>query len=152
MAYATIDFAVQLYGVDYVTVAFDRDNDGVIDTIATEAMLEIVSAEIDSYLVGRVPLPLTNVPLDLKMRCVDMAIYRMCPDAARLTTEKTDRFKAAESWLKMVARNEIKLTYEGASTGTHLTERARIVTATAAHSEQETDARWFSRENLKDVL
>ena len=86
------------------------------------------------------------------MRCVDMAIYRMCPDAARLTTEKTDRFKAAESWLKMVARNEIKLTYEGASTGTHLTERARIVTATAAHSEQETDARWFSRENLKDVL
>ena len=52
----------------------------------------------------------------------------------------------------LVARNEIKLTYEGASTGTHLTERARIVTATAAHSEQETDARWFSRENLKDVL
>lgn len=150
-AYADIAFATQLYGEDYVTTSFDRNNDGEIDTADAELMLEIVSAEIDSYLVGRVaPLPLSPVPLDLKMRCVDIAIYRMCPDAGRLTTEKTDRYKAALEWLKMVADNRIKLTSEGAKvTDASLTQKARVIPAVTAYQDQEVDARWFRRENFR---
>ncbi len=152
-AYADIDFAISLYGEDYVTVAFDRDGDGEIDDTATEMVFEIVSSEIDSYLVGRIALPLTNVPLDLKMRCVDLCIYRMCPDAARLSEEKTKRFDAAISYLKMVARGEVKLTYDGASAaGTHLTQRARIVTQEDADGEQGDNSRWFNRRSRRGVL
>lgn len=151
-AYADIDFATSLYGEDYVKVSFDRDGDGEIDTVATEMVFEVVSSEIDSYLVGRVPLPLTDVPLDLKMRCVDLCIYRMCPDAARLTEEKKARFEAAISYLKMVARNEVKLTFDSApAAGTHLTQRARIVTQEEACSDQD-GSRMFSRRKLRGLL
>lgn len=147
-AYATIEDAVALYGEDYVTVAFDRNGDGEVDTEAAELMLEVVSSEIDSFLVGRVePLPVSPVPRDLMMRCVDLAIYRMCPDAARLTEEKTRRFDAAQKWLAMVARGEIKLTYGSAAvTSTHQTQRARIVTAEVARASQTENSRWFSRD------
>jgi len=153
-AYATIADATALYGTDYVTVAFDRDGDGSIDTTAAELMLEVVSAEMDSFFVGRVePLPISPVPLDLKMRCIDLAIYRMCPDAARLTEEKTKRFDAAQAWLKMVAKGEIKLTHDSAAvTGANLAQRARVVTAATADGSQGDDTRWFSRKRLKSVL
>ncbi len=152
-AYADIAFATSAYGSDYVTVSFDRDNDGVIDTADVELMFEIVSAEIDSFLVGKVPMPLVAVPLDLKMRCVDLCIYRMCPDASRLTTEKTERFKAAQKWLEMVAEGVIKLSAEGAAlTGANLNQRATITTAATALQDQEAGARWFKRDRVNRVL
>lgn len=152
-AYATIAFATSVYGSDYVTVSFDRNNDGTIDTVDTELMLEIVSAEIDSFLVGKVPLPLTEVPLDLQMRCIDLCVYRMCPDASRLTTEKTERFKAAQKWLEMVAEGKIKLAADGtALTGANLNQRATLTTAATALQDQETDARWFKRDRATRSL
>jgi phage gp36-like protein len=152
-AYADIAFATSLYGSDYVTVAFDRDNDGVVDTVAAELMFDIVSAEIDSFLVNKVPMPLTEVPLDLKMRCVDLCIYRMCPEASRLTTEKIDRFKAAQKWLEMVAEGVIKLTADGAAlTGANKNQKATLTTAATAAQDQESDARWFKRDRTNRCL
>lgn len=152
-AYADIAFATSVYGEDFVTTSFDRNNDGIIDTTDVELMFEIVTAEIDSYLVGRVPLPLTTVPLDLKMRCVDLCIYRMCPDASRATTEKTERYKAAIAWLELVAANKIRLTVDHEkATGTHETMKATIITAATAMQDQECNARWFDRRRTKQVL
>ncbi len=152
-AYADIAFATSVYGENYVTTSFDRNNDGDIDTADVELMFEIVSAEIDSFLVGKVAMPLSPIPLDLKLRCVDLCIYRMCPDASTLTTEKIDRFKAAQTWLQMIARNEIKLTSAGeATTGTHLTQRATLITQSEAMQEQECGARWFQRDRSNRVL
>jgi phage gp36-like protein len=149
MAYATQADAELLYGSDYVTVAFDRDGDGVIDSGLPELLFDIATAEINSFLAGRVPLPLSTVPSDVMMRCVDIAIYRACPSAAELTEEKTTRFKAAHDWLKMVAANEIKLTDDGDSLGTHLTQRARIITGANSYYEQDEGSRYFSREIRK---
>jgi phage gp36-like protein len=149
-AYADIAFATRLYGASYITTSFDRDNDGAVDTADVELMFDIVTAEINSYLVGRIEMPLTTVPLDLKMRCVDMCIYRMCPDAATATLEKTKRFETAIEWLKAVRDNKIKLTDDAvAVTGTHLTQRAFIVPAVQAHYDQIEDARWFTRERAR---
>lgn len=152
-AYADIAFATQLYGASYITTAFDRDGDGEIDTLDAELMFEIASAEIDSFLVGKIEMPLTTVPLDLKMRCVDIAVYRMCPDAATATVEKRTRFEAAQKWLEMVATNRIKLTAAPLTgeplTGAHLTQRATVVTAAAAHYDQQENSRWFSRERTR---
>jgi phage gp36-like protein len=116
-------------------------------------MLEVVSAEADSYMVGRVgPLPLENVPLDLKMRCIDLAIYRMCPSADRLTNEKVDRFKAAIEWFKMVAENKIKLAVSGEAVAGSLTQKARLTTANEAACEQDEGSRWFSRRRTRVLV
>lgn len=146
MPYASLADANLLYGTEYVTMAFDRDRDSAVDTGLAELMFRLATTEIDSFLVGRVPLPLDPVPLDVMMRCVDIAIYRACPSAAQLTEEKTKRFDAAQAWLTMVAKGEIKLTNnEGGSAGTHLTNRADLVTAESAYYEQVEGARWFGK-------
>ena len=155
MAYADADFAVTLYGEDYVLTSLDRDQDGVVDTILAAAMFDVCSSEIDSFFQGRVPLPIdpTRIPLDLKMRCVDLVMYRAASDPATMSTIKETRFKAAQEWLQMVAKNQIKLSYAAEpATGTHLTQRAEVVTAKAAHYEQTSEARRFSRKNLKGIL
>ncbi len=154
MAYASAAYAVELYGLDYVLTSFDLDQDGSVDEALADMMLEVASSEMDSFFQGRVPLPIPEdkVPLDLKMRCVDIAIYRAATDPLRASVIKETRFKAAQDWLKMVARNEIKLSFEGASLGTHLTQRAETVIAARAHREQDPDARRFSRKRLKGIL
>jgi phage gp36-like protein len=155
MAYADADFAITLYGEDYVLTALDRDQDRVVDTALAEAMFDVCSAEMDSFFMGRVPLPLdvSKIPLDLKMRCVDLVMYRASSDAASMSTIKETRFKAAQEWLQMVAANKIKLTYGSESVaGPHLVEQARVVTAATAHYEQTCEARRFSRKNLKGIL
>jgi len=152
-AYFTIADAVGLYGEDYVTVSADRDNDGEIDTALAEGMAEIVSAEADSYMMGRVPLPLENVPLDLKMHCIDIWIYRMSPDAATASIMKEKRFDAAIKWFEMVARGQIKLTYQGEpAVGANKVQSAYVVTANQALSDQLDGARRFSRKRLAGLL
>jgi phage gp36-like protein len=153
MAYADLDYANGLYGPDYITPSVDRDGDGEItseDEALAEAMFDVVTAEMNSYFVGRVPLPLETVPLDLKMRCVDIFVYRMCTDAGTLSDIKKERFKAAIDWLTLVATNKVKLTVDGASVGA--TKNASATLTVAKYQDLDCGARRFTRKALKDVL
>ncbi len=152
-AYADLDYARGLYGPDYIDPSVDRDGDNEItseDEALAAAMFDVVTAEMNSYFVGRVPLPLETIPLDLKMRCVDIFVYRMCTDAGTLSEIKKDRFKAAIDWLTLVATNKVKLTVEGASVGT--TKNAAASIATAKYAELDCGSRRFTRRALKGVI
>jgi phage gp36-like protein len=153
-AYADLDYATSLYGAEYINASIDRDGDDAItaaDTDLAEAMFDVVTAEMNSYFVGRVSLPLANPPLDLKMRCVDIFIYRMCTDAGTLSEIKKARFEAAIAWLTLVATNKVKLTtLDGSSTGANAVASARLTTA--AYQSLDDGSRRFSRSALKDVL
>ncbi len=156
-AYADQQFAIDCYGLEYVTVSCDRNRDGTIDSAAFALALDIATAKINSALLGRVPLPLAEVPLDVKIYCVDLAIYDMCPSASVRTEEKTKRYDAAQSWLKRVADNKIKLAIGGSAApapaaGPHLTASPETVESVAQIDEIREGARDYTRESLKGLL
>ena len=110
MSYATVQDALDLYGSDYVVTSADRNNDGALDEEAFQVALDTATNRINGYLVGKgLPLPLDPVPPDIKTYCIDLAIYIACPTADVLTESKTDRYKDAIEYLKMVARGQIRL-------------------------------------------
>lgn len=157
MAYHTLQDAIDLYGTTYVTVSCDRDGDGSVDTAAFEAMSDVVAAMINGYLLGRVPLPLAEVPKDLKKYSIDITIYELCPSQSVRTEEKTKRYDAAMSWLRAVKDNKIKLTVGGAdapaaATGAHLTAGPAVVPASTAVFEIESGSRDYTRDKLKGLL
>jgi len=115
MAYATAARAVSLYGEDFVTVGCDRDQDGVRDPGVFESFLDLATNEIDGYLVGRDPLPLSPVPPQIEIYCIDIAIYRARPTADVLTEEVKDRYRAAIRYLENVQRNKIRLVPDSAT-------------------------------------
>ncbi len=157
MAYGSIARAIELYGSDYVTVSCDRDGDGAIDTAATEAMLDVVDAMINGYLLGKIPLPLETVPLDLEKYAIDIAIYEMCPTQSVRTEEKVKRYDAAITWLKSVRDNKNKLTKGGAAApepaaGQHMTAHATVATAREARHELTQGDRFFTLSKLGRIL
>ena len=103
MPYATVQDAEDLYGADYVGSSFDRDRDGSVDPLAATSAFSKASSEIDSYLATRFDVPVSPAPDVVKERCIDIAIYRVCPDSA-LTDEKRRRYEDAIAWLKDVAK------------------------------------------------
>lgn len=154
MAYATKDDAIALYGADYVTTSLDRDRDGVIgssDEAIGETMFTYVDSEIDSFLAGRVSYDRDDPPLDIKLRAIDIWIYRLCTDPASASELKKTRFDAAMLWLAMVAKGQIKLTKDGETTGVTKSNAATVVTANEQLSEL-SSARRFSRDRVKGLL
>lgn len=111
MPYAVQQDIVDRYGTDALYVAFDRDNSGVLDTDAVARSLSDSSEEIDTYLVGRYPLPLATVPKILTFTCVDIALYKGS-NAAAVTEEKRTRYEDAIKLLTKIAKGEISLGLE----------------------------------------
>jgi phage gp36-like protein len=106
--YATHDDMVNRHGNDAVTVTFDRDGDGMLDSAAESAALADASNEIDGYLAGVYTLPLATVPPLLVLYCCDIAIYRGAQGAV-VTEEIRKRFEDAIKFLTMLAQGKIKL-------------------------------------------
>lgn len=91
MAYATQQDMLDQEGEDVVYAAFDRDHDGVLDSVALGDALDNASATMDSYLSLRYDLPLPIIPPWAKRVCIDLAIYYGSRSAGSLTTEITKR-------------------------------------------------------------
>ncbi len=108
MAYATLDNANDLYGTDYVTVSFDRDNDGSPDVDVYTAAFDRATAEINGILAGNLALPLATVPDDLVAYCVDIAIYYGSVTCDVLTDQKRELFQKAHEMVKAMAMNQRK--------------------------------------------
>lgn len=117
--YAIRQDIVDRYGAPALTVAADRDGDGVEDVGVVDKALADAATLIDSYLVERYALPLPQVPAVLIQTAVDIAFYRLCQSAAALTYEIKDRNGLALRWLRDVAdgRAGLGLPTAPASTG-----------------------------------
>ena len=107
--YATQQDIIDIYGQDALTVAADRDGDGVADPGVADEALTQATAEMDSYIGKKYDLPLPSTPAVLVPKCVDIAIYRMSQSPAALTDEIKDRYEKAIAWLRDLARGLVVL-------------------------------------------
>lgn len=70
-------------------------------------VLDDASADIDGYLGAQLPLP-DPLPRTIKVRCVDIAIYRLFGGAGDGEREKI--YDGAMAWLRKVGNGDIALT------------------------------------------
>lgn len=106
--YATHDDLVARHGEEAVTVTFDRESIGAVDSAAETQALDDASAEIDGYLAGVYSLPLATVPRILVFMACDIAMYRGAVGSV-VTEECRKRFEDAIKFLTRVAEGKIKL-------------------------------------------
>ena len=111
MAYAIQQDIIDRYGDNALYVVADRDGDDAIDDAVVNGALADASDEINTYVGKKYTLPLTPVPPLLVRLCVDIALYRLSPDAA-YTEEKRQRYEDAVGILKSLAKGEISLGIE----------------------------------------
>lgn len=113
MAYATVEDAILMYGEGTVVVCCDRNLDGALDTSSFQSHLDNASSQMDAFLLGRYPLPLTTngieVPGYFKQACVDIALYNATPTADVATLQIKTRRDDAIALLTMIAKNTLKL-------------------------------------------
>jgi phage gp36-like protein len=79
------------------------------DSDVLQLAIEDASAFIDGHLAGRYGLPLGSAPAILTTLAVDIAIYNLARDDGMLTEDIRKRFEDAKSYLRAVARGEIRL-------------------------------------------
>lgn len=151
-AYATVADALALYGSNYVITSKDDDGDGTLDTTSFELFLSAATDKINSYLAGRVPLPLEIVTGDIKKYTIDIAIFECCPSAAEATEQKTGRYKMAMDWLQKFADNKVKVAdQDGTNVGLSKTRRAVLVNSTEQESSLSTGSRDYTRAKLRGL-
>ncbi len=149
-AYATIAQATEIYGLAYLTIACDRDGNGVLDTDDFNKQLDIATRQMNAYLLGRYSLPLTTPPEHFQKLCTDITVHN-CASTNDVSTKKIkDRYDEAIDYMKLIAHNKVKLeTSVDATTGN-----------AAAESSIQTDSvikiaaadRRFTRRTLKELM
>lgn len=87
----------------------DRKFTGNIDDEVLDGALNRASAEIDSYLAGRYPVPWPDTPRILVGRCCDIGRYLLCGGGTQMTEEIRVRYEDAIRYLERVADGRITL-------------------------------------------
>lgn len=112
MAYATRQDIEDRYGSDvlpWIENPADPDGDEIVDEEAVNRAMSDAAAEIDPYLAVKYVLPLTENPDLLVRLSVDIAIYRITPDALGSTEERRQRYDDAVRTLKSIATGTMAL-------------------------------------------
>ena len=92
-----------------LAIVGDRAGDGVVDTVAIEAALEIATSEIETYLAARYDVPLRPVPPYVKQLCIDIAVYRLAHSDAPRTEEMRRRYDDAIRFLTAFAKGTVEI-------------------------------------------
>jgi len=153
MAYATQQQAIDLYGEDALLVGCDRDRDGQLDDGLFDLFAEAASNEIEGYLIGRTgdTFPLSPVPPQIRLYCIDIAIHRSRPTADLLTEEVKDRYKAAIRYLEHVQKNKQRLVIpqeDGSSLGV---VNQAVQAETVSSPDVWCEPRRFTRESMSGI-
>ena len=107
--YATREDMVSAFGAKECISLTDREYVGAIDDDVLNGALTQASAEIDSYLCGRYPVPWTDEPRVLVGRCCDITRYLLCGAGTQMTEEIRLRYEDAIRYLERVADGRITL-------------------------------------------
>ena len=107
--YVTQQEMIAKVGEDALYVAADRDGDEVLDTGAIDSALASASAEIDSYLAVRYPLPLAVVPENVKDLCVWIALYKLSLNTPAMTDDLKDAYNDSISYLQRLSSGKAAL-------------------------------------------
>lgn len=79
MPYATVNDLKVRYGQDVIDL-LDRNGDGEEDNDIGDTAIAEASAEIDTLIASRYPVPLTSTVPWLQTACCDLARYRLYDD------------------------------------------------------------------------
>lgn len=114
MPYMTAPEIVERYGVDYLMLPSDHNDDDLADLIPVERALEDASAEIDKYLSSRFDVPLLNVDTDpslswVKRCCADLTIFYLAATNDVMTDLITMRFDQCIKQLTKIAEGKINI-------------------------------------------
>lgn len=121
MPYCTQQDLVDRYGEGELLQLADRDVDGVIDAVVIAQAIADADAEIDSYLLDRYSLPLSEVPPALTLAACRIARFQLY--VAEVTDRVQGDYDHTIAWLRDVARGVVRLVE---STGTGSTESSEM--------------------------
>lgn len=123
--YITQQDVIDAYGQNRFALLADHDNDSATDDDMAAAAIAGAEAEIDSYVGHRfaMPLPgivsnvdpsLNTVPENIRLRSVDIAVYRLAKDHDQLTKERRARYDDAIKWLRALSKGQVSLGLDAA--------------------------------------
>lgn len=105
MPYATLDELKLVHGPE-ISVVLDRDGDGSEDNGLADRVLADASAEIDTIIGRRYPVPVSGAPY-LKAACCELARYRLYDFAVPEEAEK--RYQNTIRRLEAIAKGNADL-------------------------------------------
>lgn len=109
MAYATPEDIAAIYGADALARLTDADGAGALDRPRAVQALAFAGSQIDGYLLARYALPLPVIPELVRMLAIDIAVYRLAQDHARLTDEIAKRYDDAMRSLRDIGAGKALL-------------------------------------------
>ncbi len=108
--YATQQNLVERFGDQELIELTDRSNIGEIDAVVLTSALVDADSEINSYLVSRYPLPLTQTSDELVRLACDIARYRLWD--VRASEQIKARYDAAIGKLRDISRGTASLSID----------------------------------------
>ena len=113
--YATLSDMQTRFGEREIIQLSDRSipPTGLVDATVVDTALADASAEIDSWIMGRYPLPLGEIPPVLVGLCCDMARLRLCTDHPPENVR--EKYEQALGFLKAVQSGKAHLGLSGES-------------------------------------
>lgn len=105
--YCTRADLITRFGEAEIVQLSDRAHSGAIDDAVVSQAIADAAAEIDGYLAGRYPLPLTDIPPLLNLYACDIARYRLFEDGAY--EQVVERYNTALRYLRDVASGKVQL-------------------------------------------
>ncbi len=106
----------------------DFDHDGEADTAAIERALNDASAEMDGWLGGRYPTPITD-PLAapvLRQHCLVIATHILADTPMTSDREIDGRYKRTMDFLKVVAKGDAHLPMQPGTSSTGSTSNVGV--------------------------
>ena len=112
MGYNTLEKIKKLRVNESTLISLTDDTDlGVVDTETVDGVITAGDATIDSYLRGRLLLPLNPVPSLIPELALDIYAYSLYSLKPQFEMPKTisDRYTAAIATLKLIQKGDVKL-------------------------------------------
>lgn len=109
-AYATKAMMIERFGEQELVELTDRSGttNAIVDDVLDAALAD-AAADIDGYLGGRYPLPLTTVPRALNRHACDLARYYLYDNRLDTDHPAARRYSASIRLLEQVAAGRVQL-------------------------------------------
>lgn len=101
MPYAQKSRMIDLFGEENLILL--TGGDGAIDDDKLDAAMAAADDEVNGYIGGVMPLPLTSVPEPIRLHACNIAYWYLDPDNP--TDGARERYRAAERYLVRVQRD-----------------------------------------------
>ncbi|MBR7793783.1 DUF1320 domain-containing protein [Undibacterium sp. FT147W] len=125
MMYCTKNDMITTFGEPELIQVTDRANTGVIDDAVLNTAITTAQAEINIWLEGRYPLPLSSVPEVLRRIAMDITRYYLCGDVNN-DHPVARRYAEQTKLLRSISRGQASLGLDSAGVKTTAVDTVQI--------------------------